>query len=498
MSEGILLPRLAEVSMLSHPMSRIHATSGPVALAALAALAAFATTAGCGESGPVPLDGPNIVVFSIDSLRHDHLGCYGYPAPTSPTIDRLAASGVRFETAVSTTSWTLPSHAALFTGMFDTAHGLVDNGLALADQHRTLAEELKAGGYRTAGFYGGPYLHPTFGLGQGFDHYQSCMTTLQDDLTGEQVRMASRAPIGASHEDVTGPRTVAEVTRWLDGQRGAQGPFFLFVHLWDVHYDYIPPPEYAAIFVDPRYRGEVDGREFAKIVRERRPLKRADRQHLIDLYDAEIRFTDHVIEQILATLEERGHGEDTLVVITADHGEEFFEHGGWGHQSSLFDEQVRIPLIFHWPGRLGPRVVSDQVRLIDLMPTLLSLAGARRLPNSQGRSLAPLMLGESLPPEPALLELLVDRRQVRALREGGWKYLEPGDPTQQGGFDLTADPAEQVLHQAPPNVREGILRLRSEVKSALEFRIKKVGRGTQAIEYSDEMLKALEGLGYTE
>ena len=459
---------------------------------------ALALAVACGGGEQRALHGPNIVLFSIDSLRQDHLGCYGYRAPTSPTLDRLAAEGVRFETAVSTTSWTLPSHAALFTGMFDTAHGLVDNGLRLGDEHRTLAEVLQGGGYRTAGFFGGPYLHPTFGLQQGFDHYQSCMTALDDGLSDEQVRRASRAPIGASHRDVTGPRTLAEITRWLDGQEGAEGPFFLFVHLWDVHYDYIPPPEYAGLFADPAYDGEIDGRDFAQLIRERKKLDRADRRQVIALYDAEIRFTDDVVARILAALEERGQAERTLVVVTADHGEEFFEHGGWGHQSSLFEEQVRIPLIFHWPGVLQPGVVKDQVRLIDLMPTLLSLAGARRLPNAQGRSLAPLLLGGELPPEPALLELLVDRRQMRALRDDHWKYLDPGDPRLQGGYHLTVDPNEQRLEQAPPNVREGIVRLRDELKRAFEFRIKKVGKGTREIELSEDMRKALEGLGYTE
>jgi arylsulfatase A-like enzyme len=406
-------------------------------------------------------------------------------------IDAVAQRGVRFETAVSTTSWTLPSHAAMFTGMFDTAHGLVDNGLSLNEEHRTLAEVLRDGGYRTAGFFGGPYLHPTFGLGQGFDHYQSCMTTIGDGATGDDVRRFSRAPIGASHRDITGPRTVEEVSRWLE--QPGEGPFFLFVHLWDVHYDYIPPDEYAVLFTDPAYDGEVDGKNFAQIVRERRKLDRAERNHVISLYDAEIRFTDDVIGRILTQLP-----PDTLVVITADHGEEFFEHGGWGHQGSLFDEQVRIPLIVSWPGHFEPRVVPDQVRLIDLMPTLLQIAGARRQPPTQGRSLLPLLLGESLEPAPALLELLVDQRTVQALREQDWKYIDPGDTRFQGGFDLKNDPFEQRLQQEPPHIRDGIVRLRAEIRRAWEFRTKKVGAEPEPIELPPGFEEALRDLGYTE
>ena len=238
-------------------------------------------------------------MISIDSLRPDHLGCYGYGRATSPAIDRLAAEGVRFETAVSTTSWTLPAHAALFTGLYDSAHGLYDNGLSLADEHRTLAETLAEHGYQTAGFFGGPYLHPTFGLGQGFEHYQSCMTRWPTTSAKPDVRAESRAARGASHADVTGPRTLEEFGRWLDGaDRGR--PFFLFVHLWDVHYDYIPPPEVAALFVDPAYRGASTGADFA----EARALgghgsPRPTQQHLIALYDAEIRFTDEILGRIL-------------------------------------------------------------------------------------------------------------------------------------------------------------------------------------------------------
>jgi arylsulfatase A-like enzyme len=458
-----------------------------------ATITATLLAAACSPDEPEVLNGPNIVVVSIDSLRQDHLGCYGYVKPTSPFIDRLASEGVRFETALSTTSWTLPSHAAMFTGMFDSAHGLVDNGLSLGDDHSTLAEVLRDGGYRTAGFFGGPYLHPTFGLGQGFDHYQSCMTTIADGASGEDVRKFSRAPIGASHRDITGPRTLEQVSRWLaQTPDEPDRPFFLFVHLWDVHYDYIPPEEYAVLFTDPAYDGEVDGKNFARIVGEQRKLKAKERNHIIALYDAEIRFTDDVVGRILKQVP-----EDTLIVITADHGEEFYEHGRWGHQGSLFDEQVRVPLIVHWPGHFEPRVVPDQVRLIDLMPTLLTIAGARRQPPTQGRSLVPLLLGQPMEPAPALLELLVDHKQLQALREPGWKFIDPGDPRYQGGYDLTADPREQQLVQDPPNIREGIVRLRAEIRRAWEFRTRKVGQGTEEIELPPDIEQALRDLGYT-
>jgi len=447
-----------------------------------------------GRAEPESLEGPNLLLISIDSLRPDHLGCYGYRRPTSPVIDDLARNGVRFDTVVSTTSWTLPAHAALFTGMYDTAHGLVDNGLSLSERHHTLAEALREHGYQTAGFYGGPYLHPTFGLGQGFDTYQSCMTTLDDDLGSEEVRQQSRAPIGASHRDVTGPRTVAEFSRWLDGaDRGR--PFFAFVHLWDVHYDYIPPPEFAALFVDPAYRGPVDGRNFAQTIRQRPQLTAADRDQIIALYDAEIRFTDEIVGQLLERLGRAGLREDTAIVITADHGEEFAEHGGWGHQSSLFDEQVLVPLIVHWPTAFEPRAVPDQVRLIDVMPTLLSIAGLRRQPPTQGRSLVPLLVGDSLEPTSALSELLVDLRKLRTLREGDWKYFDADRTEVVGGIDLVNDPRETRLNQ---EMVDGVARLRNEVQRAWQFGNTQVGGGAREIEIPAELQDKLRALGYTD
>jgi arylsulfatase A-like enzyme len=214
---------------------------------------------GCTREATLESDRPNIVLVSIDSLRWDHVGSYGYDRPTTPFLDELAARGVRFQNAFSTTSWTLPSHAAMFTGLYDSTHGLVDNGMQLADEHLTLAEILRDEGYETVGFFGGPYLHPTFGLAQGFEAYYDCMVDAPELSSGTAVRRSittmARHP---SHSDVTGPRTVRRVTEWLNGRKA--GPFFLFLHMWDVHYDYIPPTEYVEMY-DADYTGELTGEQ---------------------------------------------------------------------------------------------------------------------------------------------------------------------------------------------------------------------------------------------
>ncbi len=473
-------------------------------LAVALAVCPFIGTCGGGGAGgggerQAPSGAPNVVLVSIDSLRFDHLSCYGYSKETSPVIDRLAAEGVRFDQAVSTTSWTLPAHAALFTGLYDSSHGLVDNNLRLSEDHVTLAEVLRQNGWRTAGFFGGPYLHPTFGLGQGFESYQSCMTTLPDTLEEQAVRDQSRSKQAKSHADVTGPRTLEEVRKWLGASlpSGASQPFFLFLHLWDVHYDFLPPRQYVDLF-DPGYDGPLTGKDFMTDPLITPKMSVRDFEHLLALYDAEIRFADEILGQILAELERREAAENTLIVITADHGEEFFEHKGKGHQRTLYDEVVRIPLVFHWKGRFGakdgkPRTVAQQVRIIDIMPTVLTLCGIDRRPAMQGSDLTPLLLGGELPEEPALCELLVDGRQARALRTSTLKavYADPNKPG--AGFFLDADPKELAPVGAEvPRVAEGLARLERERESAAAAR----GAGAEATRVDPALLDQLRQLGY--
>jgi arylsulfatase A-like enzyme len=439
---------------------------------------------GCGRSDSSPPHrpgGPDVIVVSIDSLRFDHLGCYGYRKTTSPTIDRLAREGARCETAVSTTSWTLPAHAALFTGLCDSTHGLVGNGMRLAESARTVAAVFREAGWRTAGFFGGPYLDPTYGFGNGFDVYESCMSP-----NAENAR-----------SDVTGPRTVEAVTRWLDAgaEKKDERPIFLFVHLWDVHYDYIPPPGYAERF-DPDYRGKLDARDLANNAAVEPGMSPGDFEHLLALYDGEIRFTDDNLGRILDQLELRGRLKDALVVVTADHGEEFFEHGGKGHQKSLYDEVVRIPLILRWPGHLNAgTVVKDPVRLIDVMPTLIALAGIRERPPTQGRDIGPLLHGEPLPPAPALLELHVDRNDVRALRTADSKVISWRHAGASFFYDLVSDPHElHPIGSSDPRMTEALRELDRAVADAAAFPASRAAR----IEIGPELERRLGRLGYTE
>ena len=440
---------------------------------------------GCGSEESEPFDGPNVVLISIDSLRADHLGSYGYGRETSPFLDQLASEGVRFENAVSTTSWTLPAHAALFTGLVDSAHGVVDNGQTLSENNLTLAEVLQGHGYHTAGFFGGPYLHETFGLAQGFDVWESCMGV---GTGSDSVRREAMSEASSSHGDVTGERTLDAVRRWLAG--GVQEPAFLFLHMWDVHYDYIPPAEYVERF-DPNYQGPIDGRNVANDPRLTADMDPRDLEHLVARYDGEIRYTDDVLRRILAELETAGFLQDAIVVVTSDHGEEFFEHGGKGHQRTLFDEVLRVPLIFHSPGRLpAGTVLNDQVRLIDLMPTLVRLAGIDAALPLQGRDLGDLWRGGSLDPVPALAELSVNDEALFAVRTNEEKLLVNEKSGTSARYDLEQDPGE---------LRALELDSRAELDAAREDALRwrrYLGTRAGTWEGNAELVETLRALGY--
>ncbi|MEM7518260.1 MAG: sulfatase, partial [Planctomycetota bacterium] len=255
---------------------------------------------------------PNVLLISIDSLRADALGCYGAAGDVSPHIDALAAQGVLFEDALSSSSWTLPSHAALFTGLPDSAHGCDSNESRLSPQHETLAEHLSSAGYETAGFWSGPYLHPLFGLAQGFEHYIACTgfevfgaKSLGDARRGVAPWGEARAN-ARSHQDVTGPRVLEAFETYLD-ERSSAKPFFAFVHLWDVHYDYIAPTEWRERFAKADYDGPMDGsaRAIYEATRGKRPgapaagLNQADVEQVRALYAAEVAWTDHHVGALL-------------------------------------------------------------------------------------------------------------------------------------------------------------------------------------------------------
>jgi len=413
------------------------------AVAATSFLLAATTGSGCRESATVRAGTPNVLLISIDSLRRDHVGSYGYPLPTTPTIDRLAAEGVRFRNAVSTTSWTLPAHVALLTGVHDSRHGATIPTAVLGESIPTLAEAFRAAGYRTVGLYSGPFLHPHFGFARGFEEYVDCTSYGLDDTQNP----ANPRVHASSHKDVTNPKIADSFARVV--ATADERPFFFFVHMWDVHYDLVPPPPYDRMFsadpsppaVEPDFRHD---RTFAPGM-DARAYRR-----VIALYDGEIRFTDDTIGVMLERLRDRGLLANTIAVVTSDHGEEFLEHGGKGHRNTLFDEVLAVPLVFWAPEHLRPAVVETTASLVDVAPTLTRLAGIADLPDIDGQSLFDPRGTPVSDARIAVSELRASARRPRLVAAQRYpdKVIRDVKSGVDSYYDLAVDPREQAPRSA--------------------------------------------------
>jgi len=410
------------------------------AVAVTAAAATIALAGGCGGDEKHP----NVLLISIDMLRPDHLHCYGYGQETSPHIDGIAREGALFENHFASSSWTLPSHASIFTSLPDSLHGCTDADKKLDPSAVTVAERFRSAGYATAGFFSGPYLHPAFGLDQGFDHYEDC-ASYAAKISGRPPSewAMDKEVMVESHQEVSNERVYDAVTRWLAG-RTTEKPFFLFVHLFDVHFDFVPPPPYDKKF-DPTYASWVDGKDFLFDERYAAGMQPRDLQHLLALYDGEIAWTDSILGKLRADLEKAGLLEDTVLAITSDHGTELFEHLDKGHRKTLYDEVIRTPLIVRYPAKLPPGCrVKELSRGIDVGPTLLDLAGFPVPEDTLGMSLATLVTA----PGTARIGRVVSEldsvgNRLRAVRTLKWKLLDRIGTQDHWYFDLQRDPGEQ-------------------------------------------------------
>ena len=453
----------------------------------------------------------NVLLISIDSLRADHLASYGYERQTSPRLDRLAAEGVLFETVVAESSWTLPTHASIFTGLTSGAHGVDRDNRRLAEETETLGSLFREAGYRTRGIYSAPYLHPTFGFGGGFAEGDwtgvggsDPLDTLDEDADRRERRLSIKEAHGQSHRSVTSPEVTEQAESFL--AEVGEEPFFLFLHYFDVHFDYVPPAKYWRKF-DPDYRGGFQSEPFLGNPAIHPDMPAEHLRHVLARYDGEILWVDEHIGRVLDALEARGLADDTLVVVTSDHGDEFFEHGATGHRHTLYDEVLLVPLIARQPGRTasGHRV-SEVVRHIDILPTVLDWAGLDAPASVMGVSLAPALRGEGDPPEVSGLSRLYKNRNEEvfsALRGRDWKLLRRQAPDGESLsliFDLERDPGE--LEPMPePSAPELSSRARRELEAieALEALVADaLERGEQEIEVPAEIEAELRALGYVE
>ncbi|MFB3905640.1 MAG: sulfatase-like hydrolase/transferase [Acidobacteriota bacterium] len=422
----------------------------------LVSLAALALLANCARSAPSsgdPINNtPNVILISIDTLRADHLSAYGYAKLHTPNIDRLAGQSILFEQAISPVPLTLPAHASLLTGALPVSHGIRDNtGFVLSEKQATLAQVLGSSGYRTGAFVGAFVLDSRFGLDRGFDYYYDNFES--DTLETAQLEISERPA-----EEV-----LSEARQWIGQVAG--GPFFAFIHLFDPHAPYAAPAECQA-------PGRLP-------------------------YDAEVAYVDAELGEFVGFLQEQRLWTNSLVILTADHGEGLGEHGELTHGMFLYDATLHVPLILKLPGQTQyGRRIADQVRLIDIAPTVLDLLDRPQLPGAQGISLAPAVSGGELPELAAYSEtqlpfLNYGWSGLDSYRAKGEKLIDAPRPEL---YDLKKDPGETVNLWANNRSRADQLR---QIKQRIAAQaMDRPARSARQTRLDQQTILRLRSLGY--
>ncbi len=432
----------------------LYSAAAAAGLAALALLACAAAEA--------PLGRPNLVLVVLDTLRADHLGAYGYARPTSPCLDAIAARGVLFEDASAPSSHTVTSMLSLFSGVDPQRHGnlyFFETNSFRAPQRRVrpelpaalplLAEELQRAGYRSAAVITNPWLRASYGFARGFERWIDLHPAeWKSHPSAEQVLTSARALL----DELAAPR--------------AQAPFFLYLHFMDAHPPYRPADAERGRFADASRPQPAQRYGPAA---EARP---EDITLLSDRYDESIRSLDAQLCALDRELDARGLRESTLLAITADHGEEFHEHGGLGHGFSLYEEVLRVPLVFAHPKlAAAPKRVVVPVAGVDLLPTLLDAAGVAAPANGDGVSLLPLLLDaraeSALAPKLDARARLSELGTLVALRRGPHKLIRARDGSREERYDLASDLRERVALPAAASAEDWRAQLAAELDMRL-------------------------------
>lgn len=411
----------------------------------------------------IKINTPNILLITIDSLRYDHLGCYGYHRNTSSNIDALAARGVKFLQAISNGGQTPQAFPAILESALPPVEGSWIKPIA---RHSTkLAEVFKNAGYRTAAFHSNPLLSRFYGYSKGFNVFDDSYHQMKRWRARIHIRMIARSlrksmpKLVDKASSMLGPTLTRvldrpiinaneinnKATSWLqiNSER-----FFLWLHYMDVHYPYMPEAKYLKQYCNLSIsRGQMKALRH-KMMRRPSELSQAEIEMLINLYDADIKYTDEVVGSLLSKL--GSCLENTIVFVTADHGDAFGEHGRFGH-NTVYDELLHVPLIIAGPGIEGGTVIKQQVSLIDLAPTIVELAGLKSPSSFQGRSLLPMVEGKEEIEAGTISTIIPFGARQRGFdisyRIPGWKYicdesLNDGSLLGEEVYDLRNDPGE--------------------------------------------------------
>ena len=452
-----------------HPLETIRPLAGFVMFLVLAL-----GMGGCTESveePEIPQAPHPLIILDIDTLRADHLGCYGYPRETSPNIDRLCEESVVFEWAFGPAPNTMPSQTTLLTSLHPGLHGAFSEKDRVPEAATTLAEVVQAAGLPTAAFADGGFMSKMFGFDQGFDLFDSRRGGLE--------------------------RTGDKIFDWV--RKNSQENFLLLVHTYDVHAPYDPPEPYRSLFLDPQ-NPPTPGFEptteklleirTSHFTPEPKPLSPNDLAYTVALYDGGIRYVDDWVGRFLDLLEEVQLLDRATLVVLSDHGDEFQEHGSVGHEK-LYSTITRIPLIIRLPGGTVVERIPDVVGAVDVMPTLLDLLGLETPAQAQGRSLVPRIRGEKQGLHFAFGESeYFGRRRFIAFEDHRLLYTEKTDQVELFHFREDPHELEDLAAQDPAKaqrLKEGLLGFRKE----LEGRSLASGETTALTPEMEEQLRAL-------
>lgn len=421
-----------------------------------ASLASPTASASVGSSGPdrqprASPAGPNVLLVTIDSLRADHLGSAGYWRARTPNLDRLAAEGVRFARHYTTRNGTTPAHASIFTGSYASTHGIRSHMFdLLAPGVPTIAELFAERDYVTAGLYSWLAFEPRYsGLERGFRDYVDLTVSLpryewslnaEAPMTIEERLATVLVPPGAIDDqvayaadseevldgkaDVTTDAAILWLRDHVVGQTGGGRPFFLWVHYWDPHYPFTPPPPFDRVEPDGCADCPDGSLRTIRAIQSGERLSPAQSERLQRYYDAEIAFVDAELGRLFVELDRLGLGGDTLIVVTADHGESFGELGTWLHGHDMYEPEVRVPLLVRFPGRApAGETVEAVTSSVDVMPTILELVGLPIPSTVDGQSLLSLVRDESSGDDRHAFAELADRLIVTVITRD-WQLLK--------------------------------------------------------------------------
>lgn len=462
---------------------------------------------------------PNVVLIVLDSVRAANCSAYGYSRQTTPQLDRLAAEGTLYEQAISVGSWTLPVHASIFTGRYPINHGLTLSRHALRPGTATLASRLRAAGYRTGSFSNNAYISEATGLVQGFDHVDDIWRTTNPrgiglpklskriaefERRGPLLRPAVallrsarrlRAVLRAwrSRKDSGAAFTNQRVMGWIADDAAGSQPFFAFVNYMETHEPYLPPYPYNRRFMPSRYSpfrvARASGRR-DEILTAAAGQRRQDLEILEALYDGTLRYADEIVGRLADAIRAQGLLDNTVFIVTSDHGDSFGEHGHLGHRLTLYDELLRVPLVIRYPGRFqaGARV-REQVQLGDLYPLVLELAGVD--PDGDFVSLLTpaadrTALAENTGPKS------INGLESKAVRRNAHKFIWRSDERHEL-YDLSGDPGERS------NLIESQPQIARQLHDHLDEILREMRDGdvrTGEARYDDETLERLRALGY--